>query len=125
MATTPPRVRFYVSGVPFTYDVDGRPWKYAVTVVEPAPIGTSRFVAGMAEWRDGGFVMTRALSLNGNPNVKPIEHVVIMPAAGAIITWEYIGPEDPHDDDSIDLAEPEPEWHRQCSGCWRTVWHSS
>lgn len=20
---------------------------------------------------------------------------------------------------------PEPEWHRGCTGCWRTVWHTS
>jgi hypothetical protein len=24
-----------------------------------------------------------------------------------------------------DPAMPEPEWHRGCTGCWCTVWHTS
>jgi hypothetical protein len=124
MANTPALVRFRVDGVPFTYDVNGRPWMYSISLAEPGA-GESRYVAGNAEWRDGALVMTRALSLSTNPQGKPIDRLVLVPLSGALVAINYIGPDDPHDDEPVQPGTPEEPWHRGCTGCWRTVWHAS
>lgn len=125
MANTPAVVRFRIDGVPFTYDVEGRPWLYSIVIGEPPPLGESRYVAGSADWQGGAIVMGRALALSGEPNRKPIDRLVLLPLPGAVICINYIGPDSPSDDEPIYVDEPEPDWHKPCTGCWRTIWHTS
>ena len=125
MADTPAVVKFRINGVPFTYDIDGRPWLYSISIAEPPPAGKSDYVAGSAEWKDGALVMSRAQSLNTDPNRRPVDHLVILPLPGALVAITYIGPDKPNDDEPVYLGEPEADWHTGCTGCWRTIWHTS
>lgn len=32
---------------------------------------------------------------------------------------------EPFYEPGIAITETEPDWHHGCTGCWRTIWHSS